>query len=130
VARLGRYREAGPLFARALELAPGQTDSLLGLAEAQQKQGEYAVSLETYQRALEIEPTNVTASLGAARNLVLLNRLGDARRLLEEALAGHSDSPQLHYELSRVYARLGETQLAAKQTQILQELRARETKVQ
>ncbi|HCC59119.1 MAG TPA: hypothetical protein DEQ47_18025, partial [Solibacterales bacterium] len=36
LARLGRYREAGPLFARAAELAPGQIDSLLGLAEVQQ----------------------------------------------------------------------------------------------
>ncbi|MDQ6706212.1 MAG: tetratricopeptide repeat protein, partial [Acidobacteriota bacterium] len=41
LARLGRYRDSGPLFARAAELAPGQIDGLLGLAEVQQKQGDY-----------------------------------------------------------------------------------------
>ncbi len=128
LARLGRYRDAGPLFARAAELAPGQIDGLLGLAEVQQKQGDYAASLETYQRALAIDRNNVTAALGGARDMILTKDISGARSILEAALAAHPDNSQLHYELSRVYARLGEKTLAAEQTQILQELRARESK--
>lgn len=126
LARLGRYQEAGPLFARAAGLAPGQIDALLGLAEVQQKQGDYAASLGTYQRALAIDRNNVTASLGAARDMILTRDFAGARPVLETALASHPENSQLHYELSRVYARLGEKTLAAEQTQILQQLRARE----
>ncbi|MGI8989963.1 MAG: tetratricopeptide repeat protein [Bryobacteraceae bacterium] len=128
LARLGRYRDAGPLFARAAELAPGQIDGLLGLAEVQQKQGDYAASLETYQRALAIDRNNVTASLGAARDMILTKDISGARSVLEAAIVTHPENSQLHYELSRVYARLGEKALAAEQTQILQQLRARESK--
>ncbi|MCU1260418.1 MAG: tetratricopeptide repeat protein [Bryobacterales bacterium] len=128
LARLGRYRDAGPLFARTIELAPGQIDGLLGLAEVQQKRGDYAASLGTYERALTIDRTNVTASLGTARNMVLTRDISGARAILEAALAAHPDNSQLHYELARVYARLGEKALAAEQTRILQELRASESK--
>lgn len=128
LARLGRYRDAGPLFARATELAPDRIDGLLGLAEAQQKQGDYAVSLETYRRALAIDPNNITASLGAARDSILTKDIAAARSVLEAALATHPGNAPLHYELSRVYARLGETTLAAEQSQIFQDLRARESK--
>lgn len=127
-ARLGRYGEAGPEFTRALELNPAQIESLLGLAEVQQKQGDYPASLETYRRVLTLQAGSLTATLGAARDLVLLRKLDEARKLLESAQSTHADNAQLHLELSRVYARLGERDLASQQTQIVQELRAREAK--
>jgi tetratricopeptide (TPR) repeat protein len=126
LARVGRYAEAGPEFKRALELAPGHVDSLLGLAEVQQKQGNYADSLATYQQALAVDPANLTATLGAARDLISLQKFADARELLERALERHAASSQLHYELSRVYARAGEREKAAEQMRITQELRSRE----
>jgi tetratricopeptide (TPR) repeat protein len=127
LARVGRYAEAGPEFKRALELAPGHVESLLGLAEVQQKQGNYADSLATYQQALAADPANLTATLGAARDFVSLQKLADAREVLERALERHAASFQLHYELSRVYARAGEREKAAEQMRITQELRSRET---
>jgi len=95
----------------------------------QQKQGDYAASLATYQRALALDPNNVTATLGAARDAILTKDIAAARSILEAALATHPDHAQLHYELSRVYARLGQTTLAAEQTHIFQELRTRESKI-
>lgn len=126
LARIGRYAEAGPEFNRALELAPGHVDSLLGLGEVQQKQGNYADSLATYRQALAADPANLTATLGAARDLVSLQKIADARDVLERALERHAASSQLHYELSRVYARAGEREKAAEQMRITQELRSRE----
>jgi len=123
LARLGRYRNAVPVFGRASELAPDKSDPLLGLAEAQQKQGEYAASLEAYRRVLTIDEANITACLGAARNLVTLKRLPEARELLEAAVTGNADDSRLHYELSSVYARLGQHQLAAEQGRIFKKLR-------
>jgi tetratricopeptide (TPR) repeat protein len=127
LSRLGQYRDAGPLFARAAELAPGSIESLLGLAEVQQKQGDYAGSLGVYQRVLAIDAANTAASLGAARNLIATKDLVAARSVLESSVAAHPDHSPSHYELARVYAQLGEKSLAAEQTQILQRLRAHES---
>ncbi len=127
LARLGRYQEARPSFARAVELAPEELEPLLGLAEAQNKAGEYAPSLATYQLALNIDSQQLTALLGAARDLVALKRFSEARDVLERATLRHNDNSQIHFELSRVYARLGASDDAARETAIVQRLRDQST---
>jgi tetratricopeptide (TPR) repeat protein len=123
LARLGRYREAGPSFAKAVELAPQELEPLLGLAEARNKAGDYEQSLASYQLALQLDPDQLTALLGSARDLVALKRIPEARDVLERAALHHGDDRQVHFELSRVYARLGEPDEAARETAIVQRLR-------
>jgi len=124
LARLGRYEEAGPSFAKAVELAPRELEPLLGLAEVQNKSGAYSDSLASYQRALELEPKNLTAQLGSARDLVALGKVFAAKDLLKRAEVDHADNSQIHFELSRVYMREGASEEAAKETEIVQRLRA------
>jgi tetratricopeptide (TPR) repeat protein len=126
LARLGRYHEAGLEFAKASELAPDDIDALLGLAEAQQKDGDYQGSFDTYQRALARDG-DVTAALGTARSLMFLGKPADARAVLEQSAAANANNSQLHIELSRIYARLGQKDLAAQQAQLGQQLRAQES---
>ena len=128
LARLGRYREAGSSFARAAELSPGQSDALLGLAESQQKQGDYAGSLGTYRRVLAVNAQEIAAQLGVARNLVSLSKLDEARTFAENAVRAHPSEPQVHFELSRIYARLGEKELAAQEARAVALLRDTEGK--
>jgi tetratricopeptide (TPR) repeat protein len=123
LARLGRYQEAGPLFGKATELAPSDIDSWLGLAEVQNKGGNYEGSLSSYQRVLALDRENLTAQVGAARDLVALGKLNNAKETLERAASAHPQSAQVHVELSKVYARLGARELAAEQTRISQQLR-------
>lgn len=123
LARLGKYHEAGPLFAKAAELAPQDKEALLGLAESQQKDGNHERALATYRQVLA-STEDLTAALGAARSLIFLGRVAEARTLLEPFEKTNQDNSQLHFELSRVYARLGERDLAAEQTRIVQRLRA------
>jgi tetratricopeptide (TPR) repeat protein len=125
LARLGRYGEAGPAFSRAVDLAPGTKEPLLGLAEVQNKAGNYADSLTTYRKVLAIDAVDLTAQLGAARNLMATGKLAEAKEQLEQASAAHIDNPQVHMELSRVYARLGNRDQAAEQTRIVERLRSR-----
>jgi predicted Zn-dependent protease len=99
-------------------------EPLLGLAEVQNKAGAYGDSLASYQRTLELEPKNLTAQLGSARDLVALGRVSAAKDLLKQAEVDHADSSQIHFELSRVYMREGASEEAAKETQIVQRLRA------
>lgn len=124
LARLGRYSEAGPAFAKAAELTPGDKEALLGLAEVQNKAGSYGESLETYHRVLAIDAADLTAQLGAARNLIASGKMIEAKKQLESALTTHTNSLQLHLELSRVYARLGDRNQAAEQTKIVESLRS------
>ncbi|MBV9227651.1 MAG: tetratricopeptide repeat protein [Acidobacteriaceae bacterium] len=124
LARLGRYVEAGPSFAKAVELAPGEREALLGLAEVQNKSGNYNDSLATYRQVLAIDATDLTAQLGAAKNLIATGKMAEAKDQLEKASAAHFDNPQIHFELSRVYARLGDRDGAAEQTRIVERLRS------
>ncbi|MFL6465322.1 MAG: tetratricopeptide repeat protein, partial [Bryobacteraceae bacterium] len=78
LARLGRYGEAGPAFAKAVELAPGEKEALLGLAEVQNKSGNYGDSLATYNQVLAMDSTDLTAQLGAARNLIATGKMAEA----------------------------------------------------
>jgi tetratricopeptide (TPR) repeat protein len=126
LARLGKYHEAGVQFAKAAELEPGDIDALLGMAEAQQKDGDYQGSFETYQRALARDG-DVTAALGAARSLMFLGKPAEARTVLEQFAGANANNSQLHFELSRIYARLGEKDLAAQQAQLGQQLRIQES---
>ena len=50
-------------------------------------------------------------------------KMAEAKDQLEKASAAHFDNPQIHFELSRVYARLGDRDGAAEQTRIVERLR-------
>lgn len=128
LARLGRYSDAGPEFERALQLAPGQLDSLLGMGEVQQKQGDYPASLQSYRSALAADPGNAAAILGVARSLLFLRKIAEAREVLESGIKNHPRDGRLHFELARVYSRLGERDLAAREARLVQELDAQEAK--
>lgn len=123
LARMGQYAAAGPVFEKALQLAPAQVDAGLGWAEALQKSGDYARSLSVFERVMALDSTNITAQLGAARNLIALRRFADARERLESAVAAHPENTQLRFELARVYAHLGDRERAAQQTRALEDLR-------
>jgi thioredoxin-like negative regulator of GroEL len=123
----GKYQEAGPVFQRALELAPDNVPALLGLADVQFRSGSYQEALATYRRAAELDKSDAAAQVGIAKSLISLNRFAEAQGVLESAVAAHPDDYQLRFELSRVYARLGDKERAAEQARIMQQLRQRES---
>jgi tetratricopeptide (TPR) repeat protein len=125
LARAGRYEQAQPVFTRVLELEPGQPEAALGLADTLQRGGDHAAAVEAYRPALQYRSTTLAARLGSARSLVALRRLDDARKMLEEGLPDHAAASALRLELSRVYARLGLTEMAEREAQAVQQLRER-----
>src|SRR6266849_65612 len=124
LARLGRYREARPAFEETLKLAPGQPEAELGVADTLQKEGEHAQAAGHYRAAINNPGTMLAARVGLARSLVALRELEEARRILEDGVTLHPSEVSLRLELSRVYARLGKSDLAAEQTRIVEQLRA------
>ena len=69
----------------------------------------------------------MAAKVGMARSLVALKAFEEARVVLEEALSGNSKSIPLRQELSRVYARLGKSELATEQARLVDQLRTANT---
>jgi tetratricopeptide (TPR) repeat protein len=128
LARAGRYQEAQPVFERVLQLEPGQPEASLGLADALQKAGNHEAAIQAYRTALDYRSTTLAARLGSARSLVSLKRLEQARQMLEDGLGSHASEPSLRLELSRVYARLGLADLAAREAQFMNNLKALESK--
>ena len=124
LARLGRYQDAGAVFAQTLKLAPGYPEAELGLADALARSGDHERALAHYRAAFGAPSTALAAPAGAARSLVALRRVDEARQVLEEAVASHPSEVTLHIELARVYARLGQSALAAEHTKIVDKLSA------
>jgi tetratricopeptide (TPR) repeat protein len=124
--RIGRYQDARPSFEKTSQLDPDNVMAKLGHADVLQRKGDAEGSLIVYRSVLALEPQNLAAQLGSAKALFLLNRYAEARDLLESALAEHSESATLHFELARVYARLGDHAHAEEHTRQFQKLRERE----
>jgi len=122
--RLGQYQSAQPIWELALGLKPDSMEAELGLADCLQKAGEHDQALAHYQIAARGRGTVLGAKVGMARSLVALKRLDEARAVLEEALGGNSGSILLRQELSRVYARLGRSDLAAEQARLVDQMRS------
>lgn len=116
----GKYRQAGDAFGEVLKLSPGQSEAELGLADSLQKSGLHQAALDHYRAA----GISLAAVLGQARSLAALKQLEDARKVLEESLSRYPSDVPLRLELSRVYARLGQSELAAEQAKIIERLRA------
>jgi tetratricopeptide (TPR) repeat protein len=125
--RLGRYQEARPAFAETLKLAPGYPEAELGLADTLSRSGDHAAAIEHYRAAMNAGGTAVAARSGLARSLIALRQFQDARKMLEESVAAWPSEAALHVELARVYARLGQPELAAEQTRIVEKLRGEGT---
>jgi thioredoxin-like negative regulator of GroEL len=116
----GKYRQAGEAFGEVLKLSPGRSDAELGLADSLQKSGQHQAALDHYRAA----GASLAAALGRARSLVALKQLEEARKVLEDSLPQYPSDVTLRLELSRVYARLGQPELAAEQAKIIERLRA------
>jgi tetratricopeptide (TPR) repeat protein len=125
--RLGRYREAQPRFSEALKIKPDWAEAQVGLADCLQKSGDHEKATQYYRAALPVASTALAARLGLTRSLVALRRLEEAQSILEETVRSYPSELAVHTELSRVYARLGRTDLAADQARIADELRVRQT---
>jgi tetratricopeptide (TPR) repeat protein len=124
LARVGRYQDARPSFEAVLRLVPGQPEAELGVADSLQKAGDHAAAADHYRAALAGPSTNLAATLGLARSLAALRRLEEAAGLLEEAIARYPNEATVRLELSRVYARAGNSALAAEQARMAERIRA------
>jgi tetratricopeptide (TPR) repeat protein len=116
LARINRkeFADAKIALTRSLDLDPESAEAIAALAEAEAGLGEYDAAAARAGAALERAPGSATAHL--VMGLVKMERrdYAGARDALLKAAAADPESAKAIYQLSLVYARLGEDATAAK----------------
>jgi tetratricopeptide (TPR) repeat protein len=126
------YAEAREALTRAIDLEPDNVDVEAALAEAEEALGDLDAAERRVRRVLRGEGTPgekpAASKDHAAANLVLgmirlkQGRHEEARDALLNAVMANPTSPKAHYQLSLVYARLGDEPSSEKHRQVYQKM--------
>jgi tetratricopeptide (TPR) repeat protein len=92
-----RYRTAISRYKRALELAPGKASFWSNLGTAYYSQGKFALMMQAYDKAISLDP-----EIFEHRGVV-------GTEMQDRTVA---DRARYHFELARLYAKLGKDDLA------------------
>jgi tetratricopeptide (TPR) repeat protein len=103
-----QYVEARPLLRRALDLGPDNVDTLAALSEAEAGAGDVGAAERDASRALQRAPANATANFVIGIVRISQQRYSEARDALLAAAVADPVSPKTEYQLSLVFARLGD----------------------
>ena len=115
------FADARTRLTRSLELDPENVDTLAALAEAEAGLSE-ATAAETHaSRALAKVPTHATANLVIGMVRMTQQRYPEARDALLAAAAADPHSPKPEYQLSLVFARLGDEATAQRHLDLYRE---------
>lgn len=102
------FAEAKAALTRALELDPGGTEALAAIAEAEAGLGDLTAAETHAAAALAKAPKDPTANLVLGMVRMAEQRYPEARDALMAAAAADPRSPKPEYQLSLVFARLGD----------------------
>jgi tetratricopeptide (TPR) repeat protein len=102
------YAEAKAVLRRSVDLQPESMEAIAALAEAEAGLGDFDEAARHAQRALARAPGDATANLVAGLVFMERRNYAEARDALLKAIAADPDSPKATYQLSLVYARLGD----------------------
>jgi len=105
---------AVPLFEQARALAPGNATVLVAQGDLLARTGRPDAAREAYLAALEADDRSSFARVGLARAALVEDDLSRARSLLERAAELAPTDGSIYPLLTRVLARLGESELAAR----------------
>jgi tetratricopeptide (TPR) repeat protein len=120
-----RYAEARTGLVRSLELDPDNVEARAALAEAEAGLDDMASAERDATLALARSPQNARANLVIGMVRMTQQRYAEARDALLAAAAADPQSPKADYQLSLVYARLGDQPAADRHLDLYrQKLRA------
>jgi tetratricopeptide (TPR) repeat protein len=115
------FGEAKTALTRCLELQPDSLEATAALAETEAGLGNAAAAVQHAQQILAVSPGNATANLVLGTLLLDQRKYPEARDRLLKAADADPDSPKAAYQLSLVYARMGDDANARKYVAIYQE---------
>lgn len=103
----GMTIEAIELWKRVLVLDPDYAQAYFNMGAVYGHRGEDGMALSAYENALRIDPTLAQACHNMVVILERMGKLTEARNALVRSIENAKDL-QLHLDLARVYAKLGE----------------------
>ncbi|HEX5473523.1 MAG TPA: tetratricopeptide repeat protein [Vicinamibacterales bacterium] len=104
-----QFTDAKGVLTESLALDPDRPETIAALAESEAALGDIAAAERDAQRALTRSPQDPTANLVLGEIRLQQGRYDEAREALLKAAAADPHSPKPDYQLSLVYARLGDT---------------------
>jgi tetratricopeptide (TPR) repeat protein len=115
------FTDSRPILRRALDLDPDNVETLAALAEAEAGAGDLDAAERDANRAIARAPVNATANLVIGMVRMAQNRYPEARDALITAATADPASPKPEYQLSLVYARLGDDDSSARHLALYQQ---------
>jgi len=91
---VGEYSDAKCLLQRLLDEMPGDSATILAMAELYSLQHDYQRALGEYGKIAELQPVSDDALLGVAHTLLEVHRYDDAFLACNRRLAAHADNPE------------------------------------
>ncbi|GAB4230783.1 MAG: hypothetical protein Kow00109_02680 [Acidobacteriota bacterium] len=123
---LKQPEEAERAFRRELEENPNDFDANFYLGSLLHERGEDEAALPYLEKARLLRPQALEVRYQVAVAYTALDRLEEARRLLEELVAGEPDFIEGHVSLAAVYHRLGLAEAAQREQAIVVRLHEEE----
>jgi tetratricopeptide (TPR) repeat protein len=102
------FTDAYPTLRKALDLDPENLETIAAVSEAEAGTGDLTAAERDATRAIARAPQNATANLVLGMVRLAQQRYPEARDALLVAAASDPVSPKPEYQLSLVYARLGD----------------------
>lgn len=108
----GDHMQAEAWLAKAGLLRPNHSETLRLLTEARLAIGQPGLALDSGNRAVQLDPSNMPAKLALAQAYLSTRKLEQAHALLSEYLTHNPDDPQALYYLAEAEEKRGRTQIA------------------
>ncbi|MFQ5740275.1 MAG: tetratricopeptide repeat protein [Acidobacteriota bacterium] len=121
---LARFPPAQVHLERTLELDPTEVEALYYLALIAQRQGRNEEALQRVSELMEKAPHHAGGLILRGKLYLLSGDLNAALASLQEAIQNSPQQPDAHFQLSRVYSRLGKENLARRELAEYHRLRA------
>ncbi len=101
-------------YAGALRIRPQSGNALAGLGDALYRAGRYSEALARFEAAVQANPNDVVAAVGAAKTKIALEKLRDASAMLKKLREAHPASALVRYWCGRAEEGLGNRDEAEK----------------
>lgn len=106
-ARVGQVAEALTEFEKARKMNPANAEAWFSIGSIQEQTGDSNVALDNYQKAVQLDASDVPARIGIARILLSRQHIDEAETALRTALGWNPNSIDAHTTLADVLAAQG-----------------------
>jgi tetratricopeptide (TPR) repeat protein len=115
---ISRYDAAAEQYRQETRLSPKSSEAYLGLATAALKIHNYVEARDASKKAVELAPDSAMAHGQYGRALVELSNVDGGIKELEKAVQLAVAIPELHFSLSRAYAKANRPKDAERERQV------------